>query len=90
MLFGRNTTILPSRNNQGAISVYATMGRTISIDGYYSSGEDRIRALIYSGSDVDTSGDCSVSFGRGAGPKNKAFSKSVGFSDRIAYTTDEQ
>lgn len=90
VLFGRNTTILPSRNNQGAISVYATMGRTISIDGYYSSGEDRIRALIYSGSDVDTSGDCSVSFGRGAGPKNKAFSKSVGFSDRIAYTTDEQ
>lgn len=85
--YGRNTTILPSTNNQGAISAYASLGRTISIDNFYSSGDDMIRAMIYSGSNIDPSASYSVVFGT-AGKRNPEISKKVEFSNKIAYVTD--
>lgn len=84
---GRNTTILPSTNNQGAISVYSDRGRPIKIADFYSSGSDSVKALIYSGSDIDPSSSYTVTF-EAMGKRVPKVEKTAEFSNKIAYVTD--
>lgn len=85
--FGRNTTVKDSKNSQSTISAYATgKVRTIKIDNFLNSGDEKISALIYSSSQINKDKDYSVSFGKL--PGKKAVTKNAEFSGNIAYVTD--
>lgn len=84
---GKNSSVITSTNTQPSISAYASRQRSIKLDSFYNSGDEKIQALLYSGSDVSASGSYTVNFGA-AGARYKATSKAVSFSGGVAYVTD--
>jgi hypothetical protein len=80
---GKNSKVLTSTNTQASVNAIASRQRSISIGSYLSS--DLAQALLYSGSDLSTSG-CSVTFGKAG--KFKAVTVNAQFSGGVAYVTD--
>ncbi len=86
---GKNSKVISSTNTQPSISAYANAQRSINLAGFYSSGEEKIQAILYSGSDVSASGSYTVNFGRSrAGKAGNPVDVSVSFSGGVAYVTD--
>ena len=80
---GKNSKVLTSTNTQASVNAIASRQRSISIGSYLSS--DLAQALLYSGSNLSTSG-CSVTFGKAG--KFKAVTVNAQFSGGVAYVTD--
>lgn len=84
---GRNTTVKNSANSIGSISAYASIQRTININGYLSGGDQSVKAVLYAGSDVTPAKKHTVTFGA-AGKRNPEISPEVDFNNKVGYVTD--
>lgn len=81
---GRNSKVLNSTNSQPSLSVYASRTRTISIDGEFSSGSDKIGALLYSSENLSKSKTYTVTYGL-ATTRDRGGTFDINFNNNVGY-----